>query len=251
MAQHTRSKASLLKLLQSDEQESVISADLVDPRSQQLETQIVVDPNFFEAVKEVFQGTGLIDNQRKVAQLVQVRFEIIEHWSGMRDRYLAIGRALLALDLSLTKAEAERLRAGTQKLFPFSAGIASQLKQVARSVQTGRISLDTCPGSYSAAYQIVQMSDEQLKQAKAEGLVRPDVSRSVLIDFRRRVSDGVGSEIQLLQDERKRLHLREGSLKKEMAAVRSRLAELDRLIGDTRADSKKASGENVDRGSSE
>ena len=145
MAQHTRSKASLLKLLQNDEPEGVATQDVTDSRSAQLESRIVVEPSFVEAVREVFQGTDFIENKRKVAQLVQVRSEITEHWSGMRDRFLAIGRALLALDMSLTKAETERLRAGTQKLFPFSAGIASQLKQVARSVQSGRLSLGGLP----------------------------------------------------------------------------------------------------------
>lgn len=240
MARHTRSKASLLKLLPSDEQDSGNFSELGDSRSQQLETLLVVNADFVEAVREVFQGTDFIGNQQKVAQLVQVRSEITEHWSGLRDRFLAIGRALLAFDSSLTKVEIEHLRAGTQKLFPFSAGIASQLKQVARFVQAGRISLDACPGSYSTAYQIVQMSEEQLVRAQAEGLIRSDVSRSVLIDFRRRVSDGAQSEIQMLQDERKRLQLREVNLKKEMATVSDRLHELDTLISSARSHSTRA-----------
>jgi hypothetical protein len=232
MVQHTRSKASLLRLLRHDEQAGVTPNDLADSRSQELATRIVVDSDFVDAVRDVFNGTDFIDDQRKIAQLVQVRSEITEHWHGMRDRFLAIGRALLALDSSLTKIERERLRAGTKKLFPFSAGIASQLKQVARSVQSGRISLDACPGSYSTAYQIVQMSDEELKRANAEGLIRPDVSRSALIDFRRRSSLVVSSQTQQLQDERKRLQLREGSLKNEMLALRERLVELNRLLDD-------------------
>jgi hypothetical protein len=251
MAQHTRSKASLLKLLQADEQASVPSHPLPDPRSQQLEARIVVEPSFVEAVREVFQGTDFLENKQKVAQLVQVRCEITEHWSGMRDRFLAIGRALLALDMSLTKAETERLRAGTQKLFPFSAGIASQLKQVARSVQSGRISVEACPGSYSAAYQIVQMSDAQLRQAEAEGLVRPDVSRSALIEFRRRVPDGVASQARLLHDERRRLKRREASLKKEMVTIRDRLMELDRLLGTAKARPDKPRAGDATRDSSE
>src|SRR3954453_359693 len=193
---------------------TVESGEVLDPRSQQLEGQFVVDPGFVEALTDVFAGTDFLHHERKVAQLVRIRAEVGEHWSGMRDRFLAVGRALLELDDSMTKFEMERLRAGTSRLFPFSAAAPSQLRQVACSVQSGKLTLETCPGSYSAAYQLVQLTDEEFQLARDEGLIRADVSRSALIEFRRRLLKRETRDVEKPQDTRKRLIAKEASLRK-------------------------------------
>src|SRR4051812_2092719 len=217
------------------------NGEVFDPRSQQLKGQFVVDPGFVEALSDVFAGTDFLHHERKVAQLIRIRAEVVEHWSGMRDRFLAVGRALLELDSSMTKFEMERLRAGTSRLFPFSAAVASQLRQVARSVQSGKLTLETCPGSYSAAYQLVQLTDEEFQLARDEGLIRPDVSRSALIEFRRRLLKRETRDVEKPQDKRKSLVAKEASLRKELETVRAQIADLDRQIAigrQSRSDAK-------------
>lgn len=194
---------------------------LSDPRSVELESRDVVQASFADAVHEVFAGTDFLHQQAKVNQLVRVRAEVDEHWMGMRDRFLSIGRALLDLEKILTQLEVERLRAGMEKLFPFSASVASQLKQVARSVREGRLNVADCPGSYSAAYQLTRLNAEQFQQAQEQGLVRPDVTRASLLSFRK--SLGSPNHEPSVEDRRKELINEKDVLERRAAKLKERI----------------------------
>src|SRR3954463_9563899 len=96
-------------------------------------------------------------------------------------------RALLAVDGVLDESERDALRRGFGRLFPFSETVASQFRQIARAVDSGRIPLEACPGSYSTAYQLTLLTPAQLEIARARGLLRPDVSRHLVLAFRREI----------------------------------------------------------------
>jgi hypothetical protein len=232
-----RSRAALRAFLAEGEDGAALDA-ASDPRAAELRRLGDEDPAALDAIREVFTGTGLPDDQEKVRRLLRVRSEIHKGWSDVRDSFLAIGRALLSLEHELTKAEFARLRQGSERLFPFSDATATQLRQIARAVDGGRIPVEACPGSYGTAYQVTLLTEAQMRVARERGLIRPNVTRREITQLRREVEasgdDPVVSgriDRSRLREERARLAERRGRLADELAAADRRLAQLDALLG--------------------
>lgn len=231
-----RSRASLKAFLASED-EAVTDVAVMDPRSAELRSMNVDDAAALDAIKAVFIGTGLAEDQDKVRRILRTRSEIQKEWGDARDSFLAIGRALISLETVLTKMEFARLRHGTEQLFPFSDATATQLRQIARAVDGGRIPANACPGSYGTAYQITLLSDQQLRIARERGLIRPDVTRREIMQLRREVaSDGfaqpppVRLDRAKLREERVRLDERRSRLTEELTQIECRIGQLDGLL---------------------
>ncbi|WP_328702797.1 hypothetical protein [Belnapia mucosa] len=231
-----RSKAALKAFLAAEEDPAADIA-VVDPRASELRSLGAEDPAALDAIREVFAGTDLPHNQEKVRRILRTRSEIQKEWGDARDSFLAIGRALLVLEAELTKAEFARLRYGTERLFPFSDATATQLRQIARAVDGGRIPAVACPGSYGTAYQITLLTDAQLRVAQEKGLIRPDVTRREIMQLRREVpADGAVPSLPgrvdraRLREERARLGERRKRLAEELAEVDRRIVQLDELL---------------------
>jgi hypothetical protein len=231
-----RSRAALRAFLAA---EDGILADPApaDPRAAELEALGAEDPEALRAIREVFAGTSLPEDREKVRRLLRTRSEIQREWADARDSFLAIGRALIALEAMLTKAEFARLRRGSARLFPFSDATATQLRQIARAVDGGRIPAEACPGSYGTAYQITLLTEPQLRVARERGLIRPDVTRREILQLRREVPAGGAPLLPAgrldrarLRAERARLAERRARLAAALAAVERRIAQLDALL---------------------
>lgn len=194
------------------------------------------EPLALAAIAEVFAGTDLPADRDKVALILSIRREVRSAWGEARDRFLAIGRALVLAEERLTRFEFERLRKGSERLFPFSDGVASQLRRVARAVDSGRLPQEQCPGSYATAYQLAVLHDDELQQAKARNLVRADVTRGELLAFRRELRHQGANANRLgkafLRAEWRRLTGRREQLRSELAEVAKRIAEIEGLLKD-------------------
>lgn len=208
-----------------------------DPRATELQLLGSEDPITLAIIREIFIGTDFSNDQEKLRRLLRVRSEIHKEWSDARDSFLAVGRALLSLEHELTKAEFARLRQSSERLFPFSDATATQLRQIARAVDSGRIPLEACPGSYGTAYQITLLTETQMQVARERGLVRLDVTRREIVQLRREMqasgSDAVGCgrvNSSLLRKERMQLTERRKHLAEELDAVDQRLAQLNILL---------------------
>jgi hypothetical protein len=230
-----RSRAALKAILADDD--GAADLTVADPRAAELRTLGAEDPAVLEAIREVFAGTSLPEDQEKVRRILRTRSEIQKEWGDARESFLAIGRALIALENELTKAEFVRLRQGSERLFPFSDATATQLRQIARAVDSGRIPADACPGSYGTAYQITLLTEPQLRVAWERGLIRPDVTRREIMQLRREVpADGIASPLARrldrarLREEWARLSERRARLAEELIAVERRIAQLDELL---------------------
>nr|WP_294528831.1 hypothetical protein [uncultured Rhodopila sp.] len=229
-----RSRTALKAFLAQDDP---AEAGVLDPRATELRLIDSDDAAVLVAIREVFAGTGLPDDQEKVRCIVRARNEIQKEWGDARDSFLAIGRALIALENELTKAESIRLRQGSERLFPFSDATATQFRQIARAVDGGRIPAEACPGSYGTAYQITLLSEPQLEVARERGLIRPDVTRREIIQLRREVAVGGMAPIpsgrldrSKLREERARLIERRVRFSEELAAIERRITQLDDLL---------------------
>ena len=170
-----RSRAALKAFLSATEATDDILPP--DPRAHDLRASRADEPLVRQAIAAVFADMDLPANETKVGRLLQARREILAEWGKARDSFLAIGRALLALEGDLTRAEFARLRQESERILPFSDATATQLRQIARAVDGGRIPAAACPASYGTAYQITLLTDRQMNVARERGLIRPDVTR--------------------------------------------------------------------------
>ena len=182
-------------------------------------------------INDVFIGTSLPSNAEKVGLILRVRSEVRHHWSAARDAFLSIGRTLLLLEERLTSQEFLRLRRGSERLFPFSDSVATQLRRIAQAVDNGRIPETACPGSYFNAYQLAVLPDHHLQQAIDRNLVRSDVTRAEILAFRAELksTDRMSlnrAAIKEIERERLKLIERRRALLIELVGIRRRLREL-------------------------
>lgn len=175
------------------------------------------------AVIDLFGDTPLAQDTAKVTLLVSTASEVRDQWGRARDSFLTIGTKLLALEERLTSDEFLRLRRGCGRLFPFSDSIATQFRQIARAVRSGRIEASLCPTGYSTAYLLATLTETELQQAYQENLIRPDVSRSVVLNFRRRLAASSTAQIPVTRVSAIRLKGELGNLDRERQELLSRL----------------------------
>jgi hypothetical protein len=131
-----------------------------------------------------------------------------------------------------TKAERQALKAGFERLFPMSESIASQFRAVAAAIDSGRLPEDTCPASYSAAYQAALLEPHELDVARARGLIAPNTSRAALIAFRKQLAAPSLAQVDVasLRAEARRIDARLDHLAGERRALEMRRAEIARLL---------------------
>jgi hypothetical protein len=216
-----------LRALEADEVET---ADL---RPAQIARLQHVSGEVLDTIQEVFAGTSLPEDQGRVGEVLQARRAVNEAWDKARANFVEIGRALNALDARLvSKEERAALRRGFDRLFPLSESIAYQFRAVAKLIDSGRLPLDECPGSYSAAYQIALLKPEEFDEARRRGLIGQGTTRAAIIAFRkgRCLAPTMTVNIEALLAEQRRLQETERRLLDELDRVRGRAVEIARLL---------------------
>lgn len=217
--------------------DTALSEEVIpDKRHQDLASLIVIDDDAFDTLKQVFEGTGLLTDQRKVKLLLKLRTDVAVAWSQTRDAFIEIGRALNDVDRELDAVERDRFKVGFRRLFPFSETVASQFRTIARAVDDGRLPRHLVPGSYGAAYQMALLTLGQRELAESHGLIRPDVSRDALLEFRKQIEAIQPRETKGLNPVKIRAELRrlEHQRRKAIAALlilRRRMREIKDLLG--------------------
>lgn len=222
-------------MLQVDTDTDLSIISLPDKRQTEMAPLVHVDETLLATLQDVFAGTELMSDQRKVRAVITLRGQVDVAWQQTRDAFLEIGRALNEVDAVLDEVEQESLKRGFRRLFPFSETVASQFRVIARAVDAGHITKEALPGSYGTAYQMALLNSEQRKIAEKEGLIRPTVSRNALIEFRK-LHDGVvsrtarGPDPAKMRAELGRLERSEVKLARALDSVRTRIHEIQELL---------------------
>jgi hypothetical protein len=109
---------------------------------------------------------------------------------------LNIGRSLLELKAILSREEFARgLRRSAEAFRGWSSGNVSKVMKVAEFVDQAKMSLAVLPQSYTTLYEFTTLDEMQLEKARALALLRPDVRRSDIVEFKRKVV-GTNGETQ-------------------------------------------------------
>ena len=218
-----------------DTDQTFSEGEIPDRRSRDIAALTVPDSSVLETIEQIFRGTTLPNDPRKVRSILKLRGEVAEAWGHARDAFIEIGRALNAVELELEPAERDAMRRGFARLFPFSETVATQFRQIARAVDEGRLPLQACPGSYGTAYQLALLTPRQLDIARERGLVRPDVSRNVIISFRKEIKEVTqqtlrGLKVSRLRDELQKLARERRRGLDSLVALRRRMREIETLL---------------------
>lgn len=149
--------------------------------------------------------------------------EITTLWRQTKARFLLIGRYLIAAKERWPHGEYEK---NIQAHLPFGPEVARQIKAVAEAVYLKRrLGEDELPSSYSIAYYLTTLTEPQLEEARSQQLVREDLKRREIIDFKKRhLSPGrpdtaPAADVQGLLEEKRRLLARLAEIDRELQAA--------------------------------
>jgi hypothetical protein len=148
--------------------------------------------------------------------------EITRLWAEAGDRFLSIGRALVSAYDKLGRDRYFAMVNGND--FPFTRSIAYRLKAVAEAVDRGRLAPDRMPRDYSIAYMLVTLTDEELRKADEIHLLRADVKRREIEEFRRSLR-------QNLVQRRSELRKRRDSLLARIRQMQDELRQIEDELG--------------------
>ncbi|CAO3459671.1 hypothetical protein [Azospirillum argentinense] len=143
--------------------------------------------------------------------------EITSLWENAQHKFLLIGRYL---NMAKERLDHGEFLLMIERDLPFTRNIAFQMRSVAHAIDGGRFSEDELPPAYSVAYQIVSLKDDEVDQARARQLIRPDVKRDEVLAFKRDIRPVAAAKAK-----------NEKALRAERERLVARLAEIDRLLG--------------------
>jgi hypothetical protein len=147
--------------------------------------------------------------------------EISHLWRDVQRRVLLIGRYLNRAKSVLPHGQFQQM---IRADLPFSEQVAYQMRKVAAAIDGGRFLEEELPRNYSVAYQLVTLSEAELRVARARQLFHPRVRRSDVLRLKR--------ELRLLPapaDAAETASDRE-ALIGERERLQARLAEIDLLL---------------------
>lgn len=148
--------------------------------------------------------------------------EIGKLWSEAQQKFLTIGRYLILAKEKLAHGEFERM---VSAMLPFGRNVAHRLRVVAAAVDQGRLPEEALPRSYTVAYGLVILSEQEFEEARRRDLLRSTLTNRELEEFRREIRKPVGEEryAQLMR-ERDRLAVEMKKLRERLDEIESELA---------------------------
>ena len=160
----------------------------------------------------------LLEGDARVHALREVRVEptrpneyvaeITRLWRQAEGTFLEIGQLLIRAKDTLPHGD--YIKAVEAEL-PFSSRTAYQLREAARWAQGGPFPLERLPRSYSTLYLLSTLSPPLLQVAERDGVIRPELRRAELIQWRKQQAgeeDGqtdLEGQLERLRRERARL----------------------------------------------
>ncbi|HYD31460.1 MAG TPA: hypothetical protein VEB64_11480, partial [Azospirillaceae bacterium] len=145
---------------------------------------------------------------------------ITQLWQDAQQRFLAIGDYLARARGALSPEQYALLKAR----LPFGKAVHSQLMMAYRAIKDGMLPETAAAAGYSVVYLAATLSDGERRQAMAEGVIRPDMRRSDLLAFRRRLRPAATRDTDL------------ATLKRERERLLERVAEIDRQLQEVGAE---------------
>ena len=140
-------------------------------------------------------------------------------WEEAQKSFLAIGRYL---EEAQKKLSAEQFAHVIERL-RFGKVVRSQIMTAYRAVTAGLLPPGVEAAGYSVVYHAATLSDTERAQAVAEGVIRPDMRRTEIVAFKRRIRTNAAQRDDdrraMLEAERQRLLARVADIDRELSAL--------------------------------
>jgi hypothetical protein len=137
-------------------------------------------------------------------------------WIEAEENFTVIGRYLNHAKSVLNHGEFMGM---IEADLPFRYSTANRLMKVAAALDAGVLPANRLPPSYATVYELLTLSEDERRQAIEEGIVRPDMQRKDVTEFRKRLRQPTENKQRKLQTERARLMKRLEEIDRELASV--------------------------------
>ena len=114
-------------------------------------------------VAEVFEGFGLPQN--KADAILVARSRIADQWGKAKHAALLIGQTLLELSRALSEDEYRRLLTEADRLFEFSAALATKFRRAAELAEQLRLPPERLPG-YTTLYDLACLGSRRRRSCQ-------------------------------------------------------------------------------------
>ena len=192
---------------------------LLDP--EQIRREVAPLANLLPS-QEVRNAKVLPPHRRMRQDLAELRTRanfadaIEEAWTEAEENFTTIGRYLNHAKSMLNHGEFMGM---VENDLPFRYSTANRLMKVAAALDAGALPADRLPPSYATVYELLTLSDEERRQAIKEGVVRPDMQRKDVTEFRKRLRQPDQSKRAKLETEREKLRKRLQEIEAELASI--------------------------------
>jgi hypothetical protein len=149
--------------------------------------------------------------------------EINTLWQRAQATFLTIGRYLNMAKSQLPHGE---FNAMIERDLPFSPRTAFQIRAATVAVESGRLPSDRLPQNYTTIYYLSTLPDDALEKAKQSGLLRPDLRRSEVVAFKKKILEAGEAEIEHGEATAQRL----AALRRQKAAIEEEISRLERAV---------------------
>ena len=148
-------------------------------------------------------------------------------WKDVVRSFLEIGNLLRTARKNLEHGQFTKL---IQEQVPFSHSIANKLMKASKFIDDNPVIISQLPVSYSTIYEVATLSKAQLEKARAENILRPNVTRKEIIDLKKSVKirqKQYASRKHELDDKIERLRQRIDDLTTELEVLVTERAAFD------------------------
>lgn len=125
---------------------------------------------------------SLLNKPRELTTREEFAADIRREWTNALEATVAVGRRLIEAKAKLPHGEYQAM---VERDLPFTAATARKLREVAEFVDAGKVPIEKLPEAYSTLYTIATLPEETRQQALEQGVIRPDMKRSDLEEFKR------------------------------------------------------------------
>lgn len=146
--------------------------------------------------------------------------EIGALWKRAQATFLIIGAYLNLAKQRLPHGE---FNAMIERDLPFGPTTAFQIRSAAKAVNSGRLDASELPPNYTTIYYLSTLSPAALEQARQGGLLRPDVRRAEVVEFKKRLRLTIEGEVDADVSRERRLQ----DLRRRRAAIDAEIARLE------------------------
>ena len=124
---------------------------------------------------------AMLNKPRELATRAEFAEDIRRNWLNALEATVQVGRRLNEAKDKLPHGEYEAM---VEQDLPFKLATARKLREVAAFVDSGKVPLEQLPEAYSTVYAIATMPEERRQEALEQGVIRPEMTRRELEQFK-------------------------------------------------------------------